>query len=246
MRLLTIGMLAIGMAVGACERTGAAANASASAATTAATSAPAADVPHATPSAAVAAAAPTAAVATPNVAAPAVREVTLPAGTRLPVVLDTGVGSDTSRAEQPVQAHIARPIVVHGQTVLAAGTRVSGVVTDARRSGKVKGLAHVGVRFDTLVPRGDDERYRIHTAAVGRTAQSTKKKDALEIGAPAAGGAIIGAIIGGKKGAGIGAAAGGGAGTAVVLSTRGKEVHLPKGSALTLRLSEPVTIRIRG
>jgi hypothetical protein len=161
-------------------------------------------------------------------------------------VLDTGVGSDTSRVEQAVQAHIGRPIVVNGQTVLPAGTRVSGVVTDARRSGKVKGLAHVGVRFDTLVPPGGDERYRIRTAAVGRTAQSTKKKDALEIGAPAAGGAIIGAIVGGKKGAAIGTAAGGGAGTAVVLSTRGKEVHLPKGSALTLRLSEPVTIRIKG
>jgi hypothetical protein len=164
----------------------------------------------------------------------------------LAVVLDTGVGSDTSRVEQPVHAHIARPIVVNGQTVLPAGTKVSGVVTDARRSGKVKGLAHVGMRFDTLAPRGDDERYKIRTAAVGRTAQSTKKKDALEIGAPAAGGAIIGAIVGGKKGAAIGTAAGGGAGTAVVLSTRGKEVHLPKGSALTLRLSEPVTIRIRG
>jgi glucose/arabinose dehydrogenase len=246
MRLLTMGMLAIGMAVSACERTGAAANASVSAATTATTPAPATDTPSATPSSTVATPAPTAAVAIANAAAPAVREVTLPAGTRLPVVLDTGVGSDTSRVEQPVQAHIARPIVVSGQTVLPAGTRVSGVVTDARRSGKVKGLAHVGVRFDTLVPRGDDERYRIQTSAVGRTAQSTKKKDALEIGAPAAGGAIIGALIGGKKGAAIGTAAGGGAGTAVVLSTRGKEAHLPKGSALTLRLSEPVTIRIRG
>jgi hypothetical protein len=246
MRLLTIGMLAIGMVGGACEQTGATANASASAASSATTPVPAADASRATPSATVDTGAPAAAVATPNVAAPAVREVTLAAGTRLPVVLDTGVGSDTSRAEQPVQAHIARPIVVNGQTVLPAGTRVSGVVTDARRSGKVKGLAHVGVRFDTLVPRGDDERYRIHTSAVGRTAQSTKKKDALEIGAPAAGGAIIGAIIGGKKGAAIGTAAGGGAGAAVVLSTRGKEVHLPKGSALTLRLSEPVTIRIRG
>ena len=60
-----------------------------------------------------------------------------------------------------------------------------------------------------------------------------------------AGGAIIGAIVGGKKGAAIGTAAGGGAGTAVVLSTRGKEVRLPKGSALTLRLSEPVTIRVK-
>jgi hypothetical protein len=243
---LTIGMLAIGIAVSACERTGAAANASVSAATTTATPALAADAPSATPSASGATAAPTGAVATAKAAAPAVREVTLPVGTRLPVVLDTGVGSDTSRVEQPVQAHIARAIVVNGQTVLPAGTRVSGVVTDARRSGKVKGLAHVGVRFDTLAPRGDDERYQIRTSAVGRTAQSTKKKDALEIGAPAAGGAIIGAIIGGKKGAAIGTAAGGGAGTAVVLSTRGKEVHLPKGSALTLRLSAPVTIRIKG
>jgi hypothetical protein len=234
MRLLTIGMLAIGVAVSACERAGAATNASASAATTAPIPVPASDAPGATPSATVA------------TGAPAVREVTLPAGTRLPVVLDTGVGSDTSRVEQAVQAHIGRPIVVNGQTVLPAGTRVSGVVTDARRSGKVKGLAHVGVRFDTLVPPGGDERYRIRTAAVGRTAQSTKKKDALEIGAPAAGGAIIGAIVGGKKGAAIGTAAGGGAGTAVVLSTRGKEVHLLKGSALTLRLSEPVTIRIKG
>lgn len=228
---LTIGMLAIGLAIGACERTGAAANASVSAAATPATPALAAEAPSAAPSA---------------TGATAAREVTLPVGTRLPVVLDTGVGSDTSRVEQPVQAHIARAVVVNGQTVLPAGTRVSGVVTDARRSGKVKGLAHVGVRFNSLTPRGDDERYQIRTAAVGRTAPSTKKKDALEIGAPAAGGAIIGALVGGKKGAAIGTAAGGGAGTAVVLSTRGKEVHLPKGSALTLRLSAPVTIRIKG
>ena len=79
-----------------------------------------------------------------------------------------------------------------------------------------------------MTPRGDDERYDIQTATVGRTAPATKKEDAIKIGAPAAGGAIIGAIVGGKKGAAIGTAAGGGAGTAVVLSTRGKEVQLPK------------------
>ena len=111
---------------------------------------------------------------------------------------------------------------MHGDTVLAEGTRVSGVVTDATRSAKVKGRAHVAMRFDSLTPRGDDQRYTIRTASVGRTAQGTKQKDALEIGAPAAGGAIIGALLGGKKGALIGTAVGGGAGTAVVLSTRGR------------------------
>lgn len=243
---LTIGLLAIGVTVGACDRAGASADPNASAATAAATPAPATNAPRETPPSAAAAGPSAAATSGSSAMAAAVREITLPAGTRLPVVLDTSVGSDTSRVEEAVQAHISQPIMVQGQTVLAAGSRVSGVVTDARRSGKVKGLAHVGLRFDTLTPKGDDERYRIHTAAVGRTAPATKKKDALEIGAPAAGGAIIGAIVGGKKGAAIGTAAGGGAGTAVVLSTRGKPVHLPKGSALTLRLSEPVTIRIRG
>ena len=80
---------------------------------------------------------------------------------------------------------------------------------------------------------------------MSRMAPATKKKDALEIGGGAAGGALIGGLIGGKKGALIGTAAGGGAGTAVVLSTRGKEIHLPRGAAMTLRLVKPVTVRVR-
>jgi hypothetical protein len=194
------------------------------------------------------------ATATPRAQTPAAartassewHDVTIPAGTTLPIVLDTGVGSDISRVEQPVRGHLARAIVIGGRTVLASGSGVSGVVTDAKRSGRVKGLAHVAMRFDTLTARGDDERYRIRTASVGRTAPATKKKDALEIGAPAAGGAVIGAIVGGKKGAAIGAAAGGGAGTGVVLATRGKEVRLARGSRITLRLTEPLTVKVRG
>ena len=184
--------------------------------------------------------------AEPVPVAAAWREVTIPAGTLLAVTLDTSVGSDTSRVEEPVAAHLTRPIRVHGETVLAEGSRVGGVVTNATRSAKVKGRAHIAMRFNSLTPRGDDQRYTISTASVGRTAPGTKQKDALEIGAPAAGGAIIGALLGGKKGALVGTAVGGGAGTAVVLSTRGKEVHLPKGAALTLRLAAPVTIRVKG
>jgi hypothetical protein len=171
--------------------------------------------------------------------------VIIPAGTNLAVVLDTTVASETSQVEAPVNAHLSRSITVQGQTALAEGSRVSGVVTEATRAAKVKGLARVAVRFDTLTPRGDDQRYTIQTTAVGRTAAATKKDDALKIGLPAAGGAILGGILGGKKGAVIGGSAGGGAGTAVVLSTRGKEVSLPSGSALTLRLTQPLTVRIK-
>jgi hypothetical protein len=173
-------------------------------------------------------------------------EVTIPAGTTLPIVLDMTVGSDTSRVEEPVTAHVSRAIMVDGVSALPEGTRISGVVTDATHSGKVEGRAHVGMRFDSLVPSGSDERYRIETAAVERTAAATKKDDALKIGGSAAGGALIGALVGGKKGALIGTGVGGGAGTAVVLSTKGKEIHLARGAALTLRLNAPVKIRVRG
>jgi hypothetical protein len=229
MRLTIIGVLALTLSAAACSRADTGAVAAGSAVGTAGR----ADAAAAAPAAAAPAPAP-------------LREITIPAGTPLSLILDTAVGSDTSRVEERVSAHLARPVVVAGQTALAEGSRVGGVVTDAKQSAKVKGRAHVAVRFDSLSPNGSDERYTIHTSAVGRTAPGTKKKDALEIGAPAAGGALIGALVGGKKGAAIGGAVGGGAGTAVVLSTRGKEVHLAKGSAITLRLTQPITVRVRG
>lgn len=246
MRLLTTGLVAIGLVIGGCNRGDTAIAKSAE--TPTATPAGTTGATDATkPSAAASALTPADPAAEPaNAAGRGWQEVTIPAGTNLPIVLDTGIGSDISRIEAPVNAHLARAITVGGRTVLAGGSRLHGVVTDATRSGKVKGRAHVAVRFDTLTPAGDDERYRIHTASVGRTAPATKKKDALTIGAPAAGGAVIGGIVGGKKGAAIGAAAGGGGGTAVVLSTRGKEVRMARGARLTLRLTQPLTVRVRG
>jgi hypothetical protein len=238
MQLITIGIAAASVAAGACtgepSAHGNALQPPSSAATLDASGAPAATAGRADANRPEA--------ATP---APAWREVTIPAGTALPIVLDTTVSSATSRAEEPVAAHLARAVTVGGVAVLPAGSRVSGVVTDATRSAKVKGRAHVAVRFDSVTPSGDDERYEIRTTSVARTAAATKKDDAVKIGAPAAGGAIIGAIAGGKKGALIGTAVGGGAGTGYVLSTRGKEVQLAKGAPLTLKLSEPLTVRIK-
>src|SRR5215216_631862 len=42
------------------------------------------------------------------------REVTLPAGTVLPVDLETAVGSDTSRVEQPVRGRLRRAVMARG------------------------------------------------------------------------------------------------------------------------------------
>jgi len=172
------------------------------------------------------------------------RDVTIPAGTVLPVDLETSVGSDISRVEQPVQGRLRRAITINGVQVLPAGTAVSGYVTAAQRPGRVKGRGYVAMRFTQLDTPGAGTT-RISTATIGRMAPATKKKDATKIGVPAAAGAIIGGIVGGGDGAAKGALIGGAAGTGYVLSTRGKEVRLGKGADLAVKLTAPVTVHVR-
>jgi len=173
-----------------------------------------------------------------------VHQVTVPAGTILRLQLNRGFGSDISHVEDPVSATLTAPVMIGGRAVLGEGSLASGYVSEATRPGKVKGRARVAVRFTRITPAGNDARYNMQTRSWVAVAPATKKKDALTIGAPAAGGAVIGGIVGGKKGAGIGALAGGGAGTAVVLSTRGKDVRIGRGTTLAVRLTAPLTVNV--
>ena len=173
------------------------------------------------------------------------RQITIPAGTVLRLRIQNGFGSDISRVEDPVRATLVTTVRRNGEDVLPAGSSAHGFVTSATRSGKVKGRAKVGVRFTSITPAGDREPYRMTTRPWVAVAPATKKKDAVKIAVPAAGGAAIGALVGGKKGAGIGALVGGGGGTAVVLSTRGKEIRVGRGATLSVRLNEPLTVRVQ-
>jgi hypothetical protein len=180
--------------------------------------------------------------------APAVdeyREVTLPAGTVLPVELTTAVASDSSHVEDAVRGRLRRAVTVQGVQAFPSGTAVSGVVTAVERSARVKGRGRVAFRFTTIDPPGDAERLSMRTDTVSRLAPATKKQDAAKIGGGAAGGAIIGGILGGGDGAAKGAAIGGAAGTGVVLSTRGKEIRLAPGTPVSIRLASPLTVRVR-
>jgi hypothetical protein len=170
-------------------------------------------------------------------------EVTIPAGAEFDATLETAVGSDVSRIEGPVTARLANDVLVDGRTAVAAGAVLNGSVVGVERPGKVKGRASVAFRFDRLSV--EDAAYDLRTETVSRRARSTTKEDAMKIGIPAVGGAIVGGIIGGGKGAAIGGATGAGAGTAVVMSTRGENVHLPAGTAVKVQLVEPLRVRVR-
>jgi hypothetical protein len=171
------------------------------------------------------------------------REFTLPEGTNLAVRLESAVASDSSRVEDRIEATLTEAVVVDGTEVLPSGSTVRGEVAAVEPAGKVKGRARLALRFNSVSVAGRDERHPI-AAHVDLLAPATKGEDAAKVGVPAAGGAIIGGLLGGKKGAAIGTAVGGGAGAAVVLSTAGQEVRLPSGSALSLRLDQPVDVRV--
>jgi hypothetical protein len=173
---------------------------------------------------------------------PAYREVTIPAGTTLPLALTSSVASDSSSVEDVVTAELTSPIRIEDRDVLPAGTRLSGVVTDVDGSGRVKGRAMIAFRFTSL--RTGDTKYDIEAASLSHLAPATKGEDATKIGIGAGAGAVIGGILGGKDGAAKGAAVGGGAGTGVVLATKGQEVRLGPGTDVTTRLTAPVTMRV--
>ena len=169
-------------------------------------------------------------------------DVTIPAGTALPLALTSGIASDTSALEDAVSAELTRAITINGREVLPAGTRLTGLVTAVDDSNRVKGRASIAFRFTSL--QAADTQYDLQSAAISRQAPATKGEDAAKIGIGAGAGAVIGGILGGKDGAAKGAAVGGGAGTGVVLATKGREVRLGPGADVTTRLEAPLTIRV--
>jgi hypothetical protein len=169
------------------------------------------------------------------------REYTVPAGTVLPLIVQTTVSSDANNEGDPVEAKLASPIVVDNVEVLPAGAVVRGVVSNATPAGKVKGVASLELHFTSIAAR--DDRYEISANWAARAA-TTKGKDATKIGIGAGVGAAIGGLIGGGKGAATGAAIGGGAGTAYVLTTAGKPVVLASGADVTTKLANSVDVKV--
>jgi hypothetical protein len=174
---------------------------------------------------------------------PAFHEVTLPTGTTLHLKMTSAVASDTSKVEEPVHAELAEAVTVDGETALPAGAEVSGVVTDVQQSGRVKGRARVAYRFTSV--RAHGETYDIKTAAIAQEARATKGKDARNVAIGAGVGAALGAVLGGGGGAAKGAAVGGAGGAGYDLATRGEEVHIGPGAAVTARLTAPLVLRVK-
>ena len=174
---------------------------------------------------------------------PSFEELTVAADSVLGLQVDTAVTSERAKVEDKVNARVTRDVKANDEIAIPAGTRVEGSVTLVDQGGKIKERARLGIRFHTLV-LADGTRVPISTEALYREGASPAGESTAKIGGAAVGGAILGAIIGGKKGATIGGAVGAAGGSAAVMAGDRNAATLPVGSTVTVRILSPVTVTV--
>jgi len=173
--------------------------------------------------------------------------VTVPEGTAVHVTLSTSLGSATSVVGDTLTATTTAPVVVGDRVAIPEGSTIRGRVTGVSPGKKGLDISEKGgvvaISFDEVTtPRGDSTSM---SASLTSVAKSAGKTGGI-IGGSAAGGALLGKLLGGStKDAAIGAAVGGGIGTSIAAGTRGKDLVIPAGTHLALKLDRPLTIADR-
>jgi type IV secretion system protein VirB10 len=193
-------------------------------------------------------------------APPQSAEFKVETGTKVPLSLINSVSTKHSAEGDRVYLETVFPVLVNGRIVVPVGSYVAGTVTQLKKPGRVKGRGELYVRFDSLtLPNGVTRDFHGRIGSMDGNAkdeldrtegkvhsEGNKSGDARTVGEAAAAGASIGTIAGGAAGhygmgAGIGAAAGAAAGMIGVLSSRGPDAVLARGSTLEMVLDRPIS-----
>jgi hypothetical protein len=189
-------------------------------------------------------------------ASPEGKKITVPAGTKVPLVLKQGISTKNAKVGDHVYLQTNFPLVMEGRMVIPEGTYVQGEITNVKRAGRVKGRAEVMMHFSTLifpngytvslpgavdaVPGAESADLKSNEGKIQH--EGEKGKDIGRAAETTAGGTLIGASAAGLKGAGVGAAAGGVTGLALALLTRGSDVRLDAGTAVEMVFQRDVTL----
>jgi hypothetical protein len=173
---------------------------------------------------------------------PVIHNITLPAGTSLPIRITQTLDSATTQTGDRFTGAIASDIVVDDRVVLPQGTPVSGHVDSVQDAAHFKGSSLLSISLSAIDRRG--EHIQVATDSFTKQGEGRGKNTAEKVGGGAAVGAILGGIFGGGKGAAIGAAAGGGVGAGANTVTRGQQVQIPSETVVRFRLTNAIIVPV--
>lgn len=178
----------------------------------------------------------------------------VPSGTKVPIIMDSAVDSDTSQEGDEFAARTSEDLTIDGSTVVPAGSVIKGRIARLNSPRHLNRSGSVALKFDT-VTTPDNKQIPLTANLVARGgvvhARRGLKDVAIDTGtfvAPAAVGTLIGAIAGssnsGSSGIGtaggllIGAGIGIAIGTIILCAKKGKRVDVRPGDELKIELAE--------
>lgn len=162
----------------------------------------------------------------------------VPVGTQFDVRLEQALSSATAQVEDRFTATTMVDLRNGDRVLVPAGSVMRGVVSSVTKATRTERKGALTVAFDRVTI--DGRNYAIRATVEQALESEGIKGEAGKIGAGAGIGAIIGGIIGGAKGALAGILIGGGG---TIAATEGKNVDLPPGTVLRVRLDSPLTVR---
>lgn len=178
----------------------------------------------------------------PPPAAPAFRDVNIPAGTTLPIRITQTLDSASTQQGDSFSGTVASDVIVNGVVAIPHGAAVSGRVDAVQEAAHFKGNSLLTIELTGLRHRGNN--VALTTEPYSVAGKGRGKNTALKTGGGAAVGAILGGIFGGGKGAAIGAAAGGGVGAGSNAITRGEQVQIPSESLIRFHITNALSLRV--
>lgn len=164
--------------------------------------------------------------------------VEIPSGTEIDVRLSNTLDSGIAKVEDRFEGTTLTDLNVNGRTAIPAGSVVRGVVTSVEPGTRTNRTSKMTVSFDQVTVNG--RSYPLRGTVTQAIEGEGIKGEAGRTAAGAGVGAIIGGILGGFKGALAGILIGGGG---TIAATEGKDVELPQGSVLRVRIDSPLTIQ---
>jgi hypothetical protein len=161
----------------------------------------------------------------------------IPVGTEVDVRLQNSLNSGTAQVEDRFEGTTVVDVTVDGRVAIPSGAVVRGVVSAVEPGTRTNRTAKMTVSFDQVTVNG--RSYPIRGTVTQAIEGEGIRGEAGRTAAGAGVGAIIGGILGGFKGALAGILIGGGG---TIAATEGKDVELPQGSILRVRLDSPVQV----